>query len=265
MRIVIVNVNTTETMTESIRVQAAQCAGPGTQIVALTPFFGPASCEGNLDSHLAAVGVVDRILAYPEAYDAVVQAGFGEHGREALQEVLDVPVVDITEAAAHVACLLGRCYSVITTLDRAVPLIEDRLLLAGLDRRCASVRATGLGVLELEQDSARTREAIAEQAQRAVREDRAEVICLGCGGMVGVADELSAVIGVPVVDGVSAAVKLAESLVALGLATSGVRTYAPPRPKEIVGFPITTELARQPAYPMPFANAENSYLEEREP
>jgi len=44
--------------------------------------------------------------------------------------------------------------------------------------------------------------------------------------------------GVPVVDGVTAAVKLAEDLVVLGLSTSKVRTYAPPRPKRIVGWPL---------------------------
>ncbi len=107
---------------------------------------------------------MDRVLAYEEikgrAYDAVIQAGYGEHGREGLQELLDVPVVDITEAAASTAMYLGRSYSVVTTLDRAVPMIEDRLLLAGLDRRCASVRSSGVGVLELEADPDRAVDAI---------------------------------------------------------------------------------------------------------
>ena len=87
----------------------------------------------------------------------MIQAGYGEHGREGLQELLDVPVVDITEAAARTAMFLGHKYSVVTTLDRAVPLIEDRLKLAGLDARCASVRASGMAVLELEDDPERGR------------------------------------------------------------------------------------------------------------
>ncbi|HEY2195956.1 MAG TPA: aspartate/glutamate racemase family protein [Actinomycetospora sp.] len=64
--------------------------------------------EGNLESHLAALGVLDAVRHHEGPYDAVVQAGFGEHGREALQEVLDVPVVDITDAAASTAMYLGR-------------------------------------------------------------------------------------------------------------------------------------------------------------
>ncbi|MFF4792407.1 aspartate/glutamate racemase family protein [Streptomyces sp. NPDC001276] len=204
----------------------------------VTPSFGPESVEGNLESYLAAVAVMDRIVRYDEPYDAVIQAGYGEHGREGLQELLDVPVVDITEAAVQVAMLIGRTYSVVTTLDRAVPQIQDRLPLAGLNERCASVRASGLPVLELEADPARAADAIVTEARRAVDEDRAEVICLGCGGMAGLDQKISAATGVPVVDGVAAAVTLAEGLVRLGLSTSKVRSYASPRPKTVAGRPI---------------------------
>jgi allantoin racemase len=127
---------------------------------------------------------------------------------------------------------------VVTTLDRTVPLIEDRLLLAGLRERCASVRSSGLSVLQLEDDPEAAVKAIVREAEIAVRDDRAEVICLGCGGMAGLDDAVRKATGVPVVDGVTAAVKLAESLVALGLSTSKVRTYAPPRPKRVAGWPL---------------------------
>ncbi|MER7212806.1 aspartate/glutamate racemase family protein [Streptosporangium sp. NPDC000239] len=240
MRILIVNVNTTRSMTETIRAQAAAYASPGVEIVGLTPSFGPESVEGNFESYLAAVAVMDRVVRYAEPYDAVIQAGYGEHGREGLQELLDVPVVDITEAAAQVAMLIGRTYSVVTTLDRAVPQIEDRLRLAGLTGRCASVRAGGLSVLELDEDPGRAVGAIVAQARRAVEDDRAEVICLGCGGMAGLDREITAATGVPVVDGVAAAVTLAEGLVRLGLTTSKVRTYAKPRPKTVTGWPVHT-------------------------
>ncbi|ABG94372.1 possible hydantoin racemase [Rhodococcus jostii RHA1] len=238
MRILVVNVNTTTSITDAIAKQAEAVAAPGTEIVGLTPEIGAESVEGNFESYLAAIAVMDRVRSYPEPYDAVIQAGYGEHGREGLQELLDVPVVDITEASASTAMMLGHKYSVVTTLDRTVPLIEDRLRLAGLDTKCASVRASGLPVLALETDPERTIEAIVDEAEAAVREDKAEVICLGCGGMAGLDDRIGERTGVPVVDGVSAAVKLAESLVGLGLSTSKVRTYAPPRPKQITGWPL---------------------------
>ncbi|TWG97781.1 allantoin racemase [Nocardioides sp. J9] len=236
--ILVVNVNTTASMTDAIAASARAAARPGTEVVALTPRVGAESCEGNFESYFAALAVMNEVVAYDGPFDAVVQAGFGEHGREGLQELLEVPVVDITEAAGHVASLLGHRYSVVTTLDRAVPLIEDRLLLAGLDRRCASVRSSGLSVLELEEDPERAVKVIVAEAQRAVQDDKAEVICLGCGGMAGLDEAVHAATGVPVVDGVAAAVQLAESLVALGLSTSKVRTYAPPRPKRLTGWPL---------------------------
>ena len=248
MRILVANVNTTQSMTDSIAAQARSIASAGTEIVALTPRFGAESVEGNFESYLAAVAVMDRVLSYPEPYDAVIQAGYGEHGREGLQELLDVPVVDITEAAASTAMFLGHKYSVVTTLDRTVPLIEDRLKLAGLDARCASVRASGMAVLELEEEPERAVEAIIGQALRAVTDDKAEVIVLGCGGMAGLDEEIRRRAGVPVVDGVAAAVTIAESLVRLRLSTSKVRTYAVPRPKTVIGWPLNSapvDAARQ--------------------
>ncbi len=237
MRILVVNVNTTQSMTDSIGRTAQSVAAPGTEIIALTPLFGADSVEGNYESYLAAIAVMETVRRYDQPFDAVIQAGYGEHGREGLQELLEVPVVDITEAAASTAQFLGHKYSVVTTLDRAVPLIEDRLKLAGLDARCASVRASGLGVLELEADPEAAVEAIAAEAVRAVQEDHAEVICLGCGGMAELNERVAARTGVPIVDGVAAAVTIAESLVRLGLTTSKVRTYAPPRPKAFKNWP----------------------------
>ncbi|QVI25872.1 allantoin racemase [Mycolicibacterium neoaurum] len=238
MRILVANVNTTASMTEAIAESARGVAAPGTEIIGITPRFGADSCEGNFESYLAAIAVMDAITSYSEPFDAVIQAGYGEHGREGLQELLDVPIVDITEAAASTAMYLGHKYSVVTTLDRTVPLIEDRLKLAGLDARCASVRASGLGVLELESDPERAVQAIVAQAREAVEKDHAEVICLGCGGMAELEAKVSAATGVPIVDGVRSAVTIAEGLVRMGLSTSKVRTYATPRQKKVTGWPF---------------------------
>ena len=113
----------------------------------VSPRWGVESAEGYLDSYWSAASVLDLLRSWEHPVDAVVMAGFGEHGREGLQEVLDVPVVDITEAAAHFAYLLGYRYSVVTTLDRAVPLIEERLLLSGVHSHCASVRGPAMGAV----------------------------------------------------------------------------------------------------------------------
>jgi allantoin racemase len=241
MRILVMNPNTTASMTDSIRATATSAASPGTRVIAAEPLWGPESIEGHFEGYLSAAAVLDRLATFDEPFDALVMAGFGEPGREGAQELLDVPVLDITESAAQMAMMLGHAYGIVTTLDRAVPQIQDRLLTAGLGQRCAAVRGTGLGVLELEEDPARTVEVIIETAREVVRAG-AEVICLGCGGMAGLQEKVAAALGVPVVDGVAAAVRFAESVVGLGLTTSVARSFAPPRPKSIGSWPLSAHL-----------------------
>ncbi|MFF5368692.1 aspartate/glutamate racemase family protein [Streptomyces sp. NPDC013187] len=230
MRIVVTNCNTTQEMTEEIVRGARAAAGPGTTVTGLTPTWGPESAEGWLDSYLSAAAVLDTLRTYDgPQYDAVVLAGFGEHGREGVRELVDVPVVDITEAAAHLACLVGRRYGVVTTLERSCGQIEDSLETAGVARNCAAIVGTGLNVLDLG-DEERTETAFLAAAERACAAG-AEVLVLGCAGMTGLQRALGQKLGLPVVDGVAAAVRLAESLVALGLTTSRVGSYAGPLPK----------------------------------
>jgi allantoin racemase len=230
MRIVLTNCNTTGAMTEEILKGARAAASPGTSVTGHTPTWGPESAEGWLDSYLSAAAVLDLLRGLREPFDAVVMAGFGEHGREGARELLDVPVVDITEAAAHLACLLGRRYAVVTTLDRTRGQIEDSLCTAGVARNCVAVLGTGLGVLELA-DGERAAAAFVAAGRRA-RDAGAEALVLGCAGMTGLERRVSTELGLPVVDGVGAAVRLAETLVALGLTTSRAGSYAEPLPKQ---------------------------------
>ena len=242
MRIIVVNVNTSDTMTQAIAEGARRYASQGTEIVALQPHFGAEAVDTSFESYLSAVAVMDRVVTYKEPYDAVVLAGFGEHGRDGLQELIEQPVVEICEASAQVAMMIGRSYSVVTTLQRSVPAVEDRLKLAGLWERCASVRATGLGTLDIDRDPKGSMRSIVAEAKKAVEEDHAEVICLGCAGMAGLEEAITSELRVPVIDGVGAAVKLAEALVGLGLKTSKRSTYAAPEAKRIIAWPRSTAL-----------------------
>jgi allantoin racemase len=242
MRILVVNVNTSASMTATIADSARRYASAGTEIVALQPAFGADGVDCSFESYLAAVGIMDRVVTYDQPYDAVVMAGFGEHGRDGLQELIEQPVVEICEAAAHAAMMIGRTYSVVTTLQRSVAAVEDRLRLAGLDQRCASVRGNEMSTSEVDRDPRAALVSIVEEARKAVELDHAEVICLGCAGMAGLEEAITKELGVPVIDGVGAAVRFAEALVSLGLRTSKVSTYAPPEPKEIIGWPLSRAL-----------------------
>ncbi|OKH75982.1 Asp/Glu/hydantoin racemase [Mycobacterium sp. SWH-M1] len=231
MRLLVLNPNTSPSMGAEIASSAVDAAGPDTEIICRSAPFGSVAIDSAGESYVSAVAVMDVVATLQAAgefdFDAVVLAGFGEHGRDALAEMLTVPVFDIAECAAHVAHLIGRRFSVITTLARSIAPIQDRLLLAGLDAHCASVRACGLGTAEVDADPEGAVRAIVAEAVRAVTEDGADVICLGCAGMAGVTAAIAEEVGVPAVDGVAAAVALAQAIVGLGLSTSKAGVYAP--------------------------------------
>ena len=235
MRILVVNPNTTASMTRKIGQAAEAAASPGTTIGAVNPEFGPASIEGYYDEVFSIPGLLAEIQKAPDA-DAYVVACFDDTGLDAARCLTAAPVVGIGEAAFHLASLVGGQFSVVTTLSRSVPAIEHNLVKYGLASRCARVRASDVPVLDLEIPGSDGRARISAEIGRAIAEDRAEAIVLGCAGMADLAAALSREHGVPVVDGVGAAVKLAESLVSLGLRTSKRGGYAAPRPKTYSGL-----------------------------
>ncbi len=182
-------------------------------------------------------GLLERIReGEAEGADAHVIACFDDTGLDAARALANAPVVGIGEAGFHLACMLAHRFAVVTTLSRSVPVLENNLLRYGLDRRCARVRATDVPVLELDNPLSGARHKIDTEIRRALDDDRAEAIVLGCAGMADLAASLSAEFGVPVIDGVAAAVVLAEGLAATGLMTSKRGGYARPLAKNYSGI-----------------------------
>lgn len=233
MRLVVVNPNTTASMTETIRVAAVAVAAPGTEIVAVTPTMGPASIESHYDEALAVPGILDAIAREPA--DGYVVACFGDPGLDAARELAAGPVVGIAEAAMRTAAYLGRGYSVVTTLARTAGRAWDLAGRYGAPHACRNVRACDIPVLEVENPHSDARRVITEECRRAVAEDGCDAIVLGCAGMADLCAHISAAVGVPVVDGVAAATKAVEALVTLGLATGKRGEFAPPPPKAYAG------------------------------
>ncbi|MCB8838697.1 aspartate/glutamate racemase family protein [Aurantimonas sp. VKM B-3413] len=232
MRLSIVNPNATRSMTETAAAAARRVVSPGTEILAVTNASGPASIEGHVDGALAVPGLLEAIAqAEREGADAHVIACFDDTGLDAARSIARRPVVGIGEAAAHVASLLSRRFAVVTTLSCSVPILEDNLKRNGLWALCCSVRASEIPVLALEADPEAANSRISEEIGRAIGEDGAEAIVLGCAGMAEFAARLSERHGLPVIEGVSAAAKLAEALAALGLGTSKKGGYAFPPDK----------------------------------
>ncbi|WP_250030568.1 aspartate/glutamate racemase family protein [Paractinoplanes maris] len=236
MRIQVINPNTTVSMTALIAANARAVAGPGTVVEAVTPATGPASIESHYDEALAVPGVLAAIAEGERSgADGYVLACFGDPGLDAARELAAGPVVGLAEAAMHAATLVGRGFSVVTTLSRTRGRAHDlagRYVAAGA---CRGVHACEVPVLELETDpSARKR--VVDLARQALDRDGSDTIVLGCAGLAGLAAGVSAELGVPVVDGVTVATLMVQSLVTLGLRTSARDEYARPPAKHYTGI-----------------------------
>ena len=245
MRILLINPNTSVDFTTKIERIARQYAAPGTEVTAVNASSGPQSIESIYDELLSAAGTLDVFLRERERYDAFVLACYSDHPCVyAMREVTDKPVLGIAEANMHMACMLGHRFSIVTTNDAWEPLLWDAVHHYGLGQRCASVRTTGLPVLALESTATPDADQLIEQAaRRAIEEDGAEVICLGCAGMAGLDKQLEASLGVPVLDGVVCALKLLEGMLTYGLHTSKRRSYGTPQRKALLNMPAIFERA----------------------
>ncbi|GAC1390076.1 MAG: aspartate/glutamate racemase family protein [Variovorax sp.] len=249
MRIRLINPNTTAAMTAAIGRSAAAVADPRTVIEAVQPTFGAPSIEGHHDDVWAAAGVAEQVRAGEAAgTDGYVIACFGDPGLHAARELARGPVVGIAEAAFHAASFIATGFSVVTTLERTCVIARHLALQYGFERQCRGIHASDLEVLALDDPASGAFERIADAARQALAQDRSGAIVLGCAGMAGLCARLQQALGVPVIDGVTVAVKLVESLVLLGLGTSKHGDYALPLAKQYAGLaaPFSPGLPRRP-------------------
>ena len=239
IRIHVINPNSTASMTDQI-VRAAEAVRlEGFVIDAETAMGTPASIEGYTDEARAVPAMLAAIRAAEKrGASAHVIACFDDPGLAAAREVATGPVIGICQAAVQVAMTVATRFAVITTLPRSVPVIEDLVAQYGAASRCRRVRAVDLPVLALEADPKNARAKLLDEARTAIREDGVDAIVLGCAGMAELCEWLSREAGVPVIDGVVAAVKLAEALASGGFRTSKAGAYAYPRDKS--GDVVTT-------------------------
>ncbi|RFA06732.1 hydantoin racemase [Subtercola boreus] len=228
MRIAVVNPNTTRTMTDTVLASAGAAARPDTTLVGITPTSGTPSIESHVDEVWGALSVLTEIRQLEsgaERVDAYVVACFGDTGVAAARELADVPVVGMTEAALMTAALLASRFSIIT-MPRRTRDQSDRVVRSlGLGHRCV-VRAIDEPVTGIANGSLHLLDDFAAEGRRAVEQDDAGAIVLGCAGLADLVDPLGTLLGVPVVEGVAAAVTMAEGLVAQRLVRAGAGRVA---------------------------------------
>ncbi|WP_284759721.1 aspartate/glutamate racemase family protein [Agrobacterium sp. fls2-241-TYG-188a] len=236
MRILIVNPNTTASMTATIASAASGVAARETEIVAVTSQMGPVSIEGYYDEVFAVPGLLVEIAKGEKAgADGAIIACFDDTGLDAARALATIPVIGICEAAVATASFIAQRFAIVTTMERSRLPIEHLVHRYGMSSR-ATVRAANIPVLSLEDPMSDALEKLRREIDAAVSKNGAEAIILGCAGMADLASRLSEEFGVPVIDGVSAAVKHVEGLVTLGLKTAKQGAYAAPLHKPYGGM-----------------------------
>ena len=214
MRLRFINPNTTVAMTDTVRVAAIAAAPPGVRIEAVTSERGPAAIQGEADGIAALPGLLAAVVrANADGVDVIVIACFDDTGIVEARAVSPAPVLGIGQCA-FLSCLArGRRFSVVTTLAVSVPVIEANLDRSGLAAGCVRVRASGVPVLELERAGSGAEARVEAEIRAAIEQDGISAIVLGCAGMADMAARLQARVGLPVIDGVVAATRVAGLVV----------------------------------------------------
>ncbi|MEQ1683836.1 MAG: aspartate/glutamate racemase family protein [Burkholderiaceae bacterium] len=237
MKLLVINPNISDSVSALIRAEAERSASPGTQITMLTAPFGVAYIETRFEALIGAYAVAQLAAEHHAGHDAVIVAAFGDPGLGGLREALPVPVLGLTESALASACLLGHRFSIIAISQRIQAWYREVVEANGLVGRLASIRALDRPLASIGAVQDEHAAALRELCERAVREDGAEVIILAGAPLAGLARMLRGRLPVPVVDGVSSAVRHAESLVALAPGKAVLGSFAPPPTKPNRGLP----------------------------
>jgi allantoin racemase len=234
MRILVLNANTSDVVTEKVAAAARAAASPGTEIVAVTGTFGGRVIGSRAEHAIGEHSTLALVARHAPGCDAVVIGVSYDTGLRAARELLDVPVVGMTEAGLLTACMLGGSIGVVTFGRRVLPLYKELVASYGLAARIAgwrvleSTAAYGRGAHpELDRE-------IVAAARDLVDRDHAEVILLTGAVMAGVPARLQADLPVPMVDCVVCGVRQAEVLASLRFPKPHAGSYASPGGRELV-------------------------------
>jgi len=216
MNILFVNPNSTDSMTDKVRLTAKSILPTDVNVIAVSNPDGPASIQGPQDGDLAVPGMLNVMQAHvQQQIDAMVIACFDDTGIEKARKMFKVPILGIGQAAYHASMLAGNTFSVVTTLSVSVPIIEQNINDFGVSPYCKRVRASEVPVLDLEKPGSDAEQRISDEISKAISEDQCDAIVLGCAGMTDLVNRMEQRHGLPIVDGVAAASGLAYGMALL--------------------------------------------------
>lgn len=210
--IVIINPNSTVSMTQAMLKTAQKCS-PDTHIEAWTSHDGPAAIQGPEDGEACVPPLLKLVSKASDGGARVIIIGcFDDTGLSQARDLADCPVIGIGQAAYHLAALAGPRFSVVTTLPVATPILMKNIETYGLSHSLGKVRAAGVPVLALETDVDASANRVLQEIGHAQNEDDIQSVVLGCAGMSHIPDRAGPEIKVRLIDGVKAAVQIGAIL-----------------------------------------------------
>lgn len=227
--IIVPNVGMSDQQLEERKTFLQDICDPNTEIILLKNEEGPLSIESEFEHEEAGVQIVKTILKLKHLdYDAFIPWCGGDPGVIAAREITNVPIIGAFQSSCSIALLLGYKFSVITPSTNP-RLIEHRIRSLHLTERLGSIRMLHIPVLDVRRETLNTVRILKELCDRIVQEDRSDVVVLSCLGLFGFASKLNDQSRIPIIDPAWAAVKMAETVVQMGLKHSKI---AYPFPKE---------------------------------
>lgn len=246
MKTLVVNPNISESVTKLIATEAERAKASHNELTFRTAQSGMEYIETRFESLLAANAVAEIIADNP-GYDAVIVAAFGDPGLPALKELCRVPVIGMTEAALALASVQGTKFSIIAISERITAWYSDCVDAYGYTSRISSIRSLNKPLKSIGSVQEDHGSMLTELALSAVEQDGADVIVLAGAPLAGMARSVNRSIPVPVVDGISAVVGLAETVVALSGGSREKGSCGPPPRKRRIGLSagLEAQISRQ--------------------
>jgi Asp/Glu/hydantoin racemase len=241
VRILVLNPNTTEPVTDMLVAAARPAAAAGTELVGMTASRGVPYIASRAEAQIGGTIALEMLAEQHRKVDAAIIAAFGDPGLLGARELFDIPVIGMAEAAMLGACMLGQRFGIVTFSGTMSNWYQDTVDTYRLGLRCAGIRARNLSFSAIENVQAEKEEALLALAREAVELDGADVVILGGAPLAGLAPRIREAVPVPLVDPIVAAVKMAEAVVALAPRKAAAGTFSRPPAKPTSG--LTSALA----------------------
>ncbi|BCH26630.1 Asp/Glu/hydantoin racemase [Mesorhizobium sp. L-8-10] len=237
MRLLLLNPNTSEGVTELIDRAGRAAAASQTEVTSITAPRGVPYIATRAEAVIGGAVALEMLAERHQDYDAAVIAAFGDPGLGGARELFPLPVIGLAEAGMLTACMLGRRFSIVTFAQALAPWYEECVEWHGLRGRCGGISTLDGKFAAIDSVQEEKQDLLAQLAHEAIAKHDTDVIVLAGAPLAGLADKIADRVPVPVIDCVAAAVKQAEALAALSPRKATVGTFRRPQAKPTMGLP----------------------------